>query len=101
MQGKSWVPVLQGSAAQVRTASEGLGSELFNKRGYRRGNWKALHLHEPFGPGRWQLYDLSNDPGETKDLAATQPEALEELISSWERYASANGVVLGNTPPDR
>jgi arylsulfatase A-like enzyme len=101
MQGKSWVPVLQGSAAQVRTASEGLGSELFNKRGYRRGNWKALHLHEPFGPGRWQLYDLSNDPGETKDLAATQPEVLEELMSSWERYAKANGVVLGNTPPDR
>ncbi|WP_114520795.1 arylsulfatase [Altererythrobacter sp. ZODW24] len=101
MQGQSWVPVLEGRVAQVRTASEGLGSELFNKKAYRRGNWKALHLHEPFGPGRWQLYDLSSDPGETKDLAADRPELLAELVSSWNNYAAANGVVIGNTPPER
>lgn len=101
MQGRSWGPVLQGSAAQVRTASEGLGSELFNKKGYRRGNWKALHLHEPFGPGKWQLYDLSRDPGETRDLAAARPEILEELVSSWNSYAAASGVVIGNMPPER
>jgi arylsulfatase len=101
IQGKSWLPVLENQTASVRSGNEGLGSELFNKRSYRIGNWKALHLHEPFGPGRWELFDLSRDPGETNDLSVEYPEKLAELVASWEEYARLNGVVLGNTPPER
>ncbi len=101
MQGVSWLPVLNEDREAVRSSTEGYGWELFNKKGYRRGKWKALHLHKPFGPDEWQLYDLSIDPGETRDLSSKHLEILEELIAAWEIYAKENGVVLGNTPPER
>ena len=32
----------------------------------------------------WRLYDLANDPGETRDLAAESPELVAELVREWE-----------------
>ena len=46
-----------------------------SKRALRAGNWK---LHE-FGGNRYELYDLSNDIGEMKDLAKEKPQMLEQL----------------------
>ena len=48
-----------------------------------------------------QLYDVSNDPGESRDLSQEHPEQLDRLVSAWQVYAEENGVVLGNTPPER
>ena len=101
MQGRSWMPMLSRATQFVRSDTDGFGTELFNKRSFRRGKWKALHQHQPFGPDAWQLYDLSIDPGETTDLAAQYPEVLAELVAGWELYALENGVVLGSTPPER
>ena len=44
--------------------------------------------------GKWHLYNLSVDPGETHDLASEQPETLKKLRVAWNRYASEVGVVL-------
>jgi arylsulfatase len=101
IQGRSWLPVLNGNAEMVRSDRDGYAWESFNYRGYRRGKWKALHLHEPFGPGQWQLYDLSIDPGETNNLASQYPDILTELVTAWETYADENGVILGNRPAGR
>ena len=40
------------------------------------------------------LYNLANDPGETRDLAREQPEKLKKLHAAWHRYAMDVGVVL-------
>ena len=45
-------------------------------------------------PGKWQLYNLAEDPGETRDLAKQRPELLKELRDAWNKYASDVGVVL-------
>lgn len=101
LQGKSLLPLLEGNADAVRGAGDGLGWEQFNKMGYRLGDWKAVHIHPPLGPDIWQLYDLKSDPGEVVDLAAREPGILQDLVGRWESYATANGVVLGSTPPQR
>lgn len=101
MQGRSWVPVMRRDATAIRSEDQGIGFELFNKMGYRQGEWKAVKLHSPFGSDGWELYDLSTDPGETRNLAAQHPERLARMITAWEDYARQNGVVLGNTPPER
>jgi arylsulfatase len=44
----------------------------------------------------WQLYDVVNDPGETRDLSEEQPDTLSELRAAWDHYASDVGVVLSN-----
>jgi protein-tyrosine phosphatase len=65
-------------------------------RAYRRGNWKILRLPPPYGNDRWQLYDLTTDPGETVDLATRFPDRLEQLVAAYKTYVSANGVVSPN-----
>ena len=49
---------------------------------------------QPYGPGAWQLYDLSVDPGEIDDLAASRPDKLAELLVLWDRYVEDTGVIL-------
>jgi arylsulfatase A-like enzyme len=44
-------------------------------RAIRRGNWKCIQLKT----GQMQLFDLSQDLGEEKDLASARPELVAEL----------------------
>lgn len=95
MLGRSMVPYLSGQAEAVHDADTGTGWELFGRRAIRQGDWKALHLPEPYGSGTWQLYDLSSDPGEVHDQAVSRPDKLAELIELWDRYVEDNGVIIG------
>lgn len=101
MQGRSIAPVLRNKSSDIRNADAGVGWELFNKRAFRRGNWKVVNMHNPWGTDYWQLYDLSVDPGETDDLALQYPDTLNDLVREWNEYALINGVILGNEPPSR
>jgi arylsulfatase len=65
-----------------------------NGKWMRQGDLKAVSVAPPYGTGTWHLYDLADDPGETRDLAGEQPETLKELQAAWERYAKDVGVVL-------
>ncbi|BAN31378.1 arylsulfatase [Mycobacterium avium subsp. hominissuis TH135] len=94
MRGRSLVGYLSGAADTVHDADTGTGWELFGRRAIRQGNWKALHLPAPYGPGSWQLYDLASDPGELDDLAAARPDKLAELLALWDRYVEETGVIL-------
>jgi arylsulfatase len=38
------------------------------------------------GPDAWELYDLRMDPGETKDVAAKQPEVVSDLKAAYDRW---------------
>ncbi len=40
------------------------------------------------GSGQPELYDLANDIGETKDLAATQPAKAKELQDLWDKWSA-------------
>ena len=97
MRGRSLVPYLSRDGEAVHDAETGTGWELFGRRAIRQGDWKALYLPEPYGPGAWQLYDLSRDPGELDDQAAARPEKLAELLELWDRYVEENGVILEPT----
>jgi arylsulfatase A-like enzyme len=44
-------------------------------------------------PGRWYLYDIANDRGETTDLAQFRPEILRRMQGLYETYRKENGVV--------
>ena len=94
MRGRSLVAYLSGDAEAVHDADTGTGWELFGRRAIRQGDWKALYLPAPYGPGTWQLYDLSADPGEIDDLAGSRPDKLAELLELWDRYVKENGVIL-------
>ena len=56
-------------------------------------DYKAVRVPPPFGPGEWQLFNLSKDPGETDDLSKKNPEIMKELKTAWNQYADDVGVV--------
>jgi len=45
------------------------------------------------GDGKWRLFDLKSDPGETRDLSAAQPERFAAMLADYRAYAKANGVL--------
>ncbi len=93
MRGTSLLPWLQYQASAPHSAQESTGWELFRRRAIRQGDWKALYLPNVLGKGRWQLYNLAQDPGEIHDLAATHPQQLQQLIGEWDRYVAETGVI--------
>ncbi|WP_372717980.1 arylsulfatase [Immundisolibacter sp.] len=94
VEGRSMWPLLKGEAPLVHPADESIGFELFGMRALRRGDWKITWISEPFAPPRWQLFNIADDPAETRDLAVEQPERLDALRREWDRYAAQVGVVL-------
>ncbi|WP_436490432.1 arylsulfatase [Chitinophaga sp. ARDCPP14] len=52
------------------------------RQAVRQGNWKAVRLHAAQHPdGAVELYDLSTDPGETKNIAAAHPDITRKLAA--------------------
>jgi arylsulfatase A-like enzyme len=65
-----------------------------NHRAIRVGDWKLVAAHnEP-----WELYDLSRDRGETRNLASEMPEKVRELEERWTRLSD---TFRGQAPPQR
>lgn len=99
MRGVSWVPYLTrpSDVTSIHKDDFVQGWELFGRMAIRKQHWKATFIPEPFGPNKWELFDLAADPGETNDLADTQPEKLKELLVEWEKYVEEVGLV-GQAP---
>jgi len=38
------------------------------------------------GDGKWELYDLKEDPGEKKDVAAQHPEVVKEMEAAYDKW---------------
>lgn len=93
IRGTSWLPYLQGCRKRIHAEDHVTGWELFGRQAVRKGDWKALLIPEPYGPGRWQLYRLDRDPGETNDLSAVYPGKLAELEFEWDNYVKEVGLV--------
>jgi arylsulfatase A-like enzyme len=55
-----------------------------------RGDWKLV-LDSPFAP--MELYDLKNDPQETKDLAAKEKKMVSELAAALRKQMQRGGRV--------
>ncbi|KAJ2968521.1 hypothetical protein NQ176_g9140 [Zarea fungicola] len=91
--GASWVPFLLGNAKEIHTEDHVTGWELFGRRAVRQGPWKALYIPKPFGPERWQLFNVLEDPGETSDVSEVMPEKLQHMIKLYQEYSERNGVI--------
>ena len=85
--GKSMVKFLKHESSVIHPDDHITGWELHGRSAVRKGKWKAVYIPAPCGPSKWELFDLSVDPGETNDLADQHPEKYKELSEAWETYA--------------
>lgn len=93
VRGASWLEYLKGEKSFVHSDDTVTGWELFAQQAIRKGKYKALFIPKPLGPDKWQLFDLSKDPGETTDLAEVEPEKLNEMLTHWTQYVAETGLV--------
>ena len=92
--GVSLRPFLAGEEVAPRTADEWVAFELFGNTYIVAGDYKAMRMRTGmYGDGEWHLYDIKNDPGETRPLEAEQSERLADMIAIFERYAEEKGIV--------
>ena len=94
MRGRSMLGLLSGSKEEIYDEKEMVGGEMGTGKWMRQGDYKAVEVPKPYGNGKWELYDVKNDPGETKNLATKKPELLRKLKESWEEYSKEVGIVL-------
>jgi arylsulfatase A-like enzyme len=80
--GKSFVPAL---AKDGSVRHDSLWWLHEGNRAYRVGDWKIVAAKgEP-----WELYNLAEDRSETRNLAGTYPEKVQELSARWEAETDA------------
>ena len=65
-----------------------------NGKWMRQGDLKAVSVAPPYGDSVWRLFNLADDPGETRDLASVHPQKMTALQMAWDVYAQDVGVVL-------
>jgi arylsulfatase A-like enzyme len=60
----------------------------------RQGRWKLVRYDQVADGGQGispaRLYDLEADLGETRDLAAAEPEKVKELQAAWDAWNVGN-----------
>ena len=91
--GRSLVPVLHDPGARLRGPDDAIGYELAGNRALYVGDLKLVSNLRPLDDGRWRLYDLAVDPGESDDLAPRRPDLVAALAARYDAWAEAHGVL--------
>ena len=93
MTGRSLEPVLSGEAEHIYSAHDAIGFETSGQAALYRGQYKLVRNLPPHGDGMWRIFDIMEDPGETRDLAPQRPELMAELMQAYRTYANRVGVL--------
>lgn len=64
-------------------------------RAIRIGDWKLVADHK----SPWELYDLSTDRAESRNLAAAQPERVKSMEKEWMRLTEEWRTLARQDPP--
>lgn len=80
--GISLLPTLLGDEHQKK--HDYLYWELGTNQAVRMGPWKGVRNSKRKALGKFELYHLENDPGETTDVAGEQPEVAARLLKTLE-----------------
>ena len=83
--GGSMLPAIQSSDTQ----SSQLWWEHIGNGAIIKGKWKLVRQYD----WEWELYDLSADRNELKDLSSANPQIVAELSVEWQKLADQYGVI--------
>jgi arylsulfatase len=95
LQGESLLPALQGRVLPER--DKPIFFEFRSGGAVRDGKWKLVTRSvskNPFkGKITWELYDMSTDMTETRDIAKENAEVVQRLSQLWQNwYAESYGL---------
>jgi len=96
LEGVSQIPAANGQV----TAERPLFVEHESNRMIRKGRWKLVTeaftaFDSEFTSHQKLLYDMDADPGETTNLAASNPAKVVELTDEWNAWSTRVGLPVG------
>ncbi len=94
LSGRSMLPYLSGQRERIHGDGDTMGWELFGRAAFRRGPWKITWIERPFGRSDFELFDIENDPGESRDVRTLHPNVYREMVEGFEDYVRSNGVIV-------
>lgn len=97
MTGRSLEPILSGTADAVYQPNDVIGIEVSGNSAILKGRWKITRNQKPHGDGKWRLYDIEQDPGETTDLSQEEPDVFADMLEEYDAYSKRVGVL--EVPP--
>jgi arylsulfatase A-like enzyme len=94
LDGVNLLPHLTGERKNASEPHDALFWRFGQQMAIRKGDWKLvrydLAAEGATGVSETKLYNLKDDIGETKDLAADNPEKMKELKADWDRWNEKN-----------
>ena len=93
MDGYSMSALLAGQTPDAREPLIPIGVEVSGHSALYRGDYKLVRTPPPLGDSSWRLYNITEDPGETTNLAAQQPDLVASMLADYQAYAQRNGVL--------
>ena len=91
--GRSLVPLINGEQDRIYQPDEPIGYELGGNSALFQGDYKIVLNRGPVGDGQWYLYNIVDDPGETRDLSKSDPKRFQSMLNAYVRYTKKNGVL--------
>jgi arylsulfatase A-like enzyme len=88
----SFLSLLKG--AEKPTRENAVSCAAAGTPGLRKGPWKLIFAADPAAKTKVQLYNLDDDIGEAKNLAAQKPELVAEMSALMEQL-----IVQGRSTP--
>ncbi len=90
--GASLRAVLTGAAGTAHAPDRPIGLEAAGDSALFKGDLKLTRNAGALGDPHWRLYDIANDPGETRDLTAAMPGKAAEMLADYRVWAARVGV---------
>ncbi|MCF8470206.1 MAG: arylsulfatase [Parvibaculum sp.] len=91
--GRSLLSLLLDASQTHYAVSEPVGVEAAGNVALFRGSYKLVRNMPPYGDGKFHLYDIARDPGETADLSAAEPALLASMQADYAAYKARVGVL--------
>lgn len=95
--GKNLLPVITGAVETVYTDSDIIAYEIGGNAALIKGDYKIVlnrsAIIDSDNDSQWHLYNITQDPGETKTIESSEALIFADLLNEYERYARDNGVI--------
>lgn len=93
LNGNALEPLVGGSMLSALQSSDTQSSQLWwehiGNGAIIKGKWKLVRQYD----WEWELYDLTTDRNELKDLSSANPQVVAELSVEWQKLADQYGVI--------
>ncbi|MEP0391885.1 MAG: arylsulfatase [Erythrobacter sp.] len=90
--GRNLTPLISGVSDRAYGPDDWIGYELTDHGVLFQADYKLVVNQPPVGDGQWRLFNIVKDPGETKDLAASEPQRFQRMLGHYEQYRRDNKV---------